>query len=415
MRRAPGRPIGAGRNAGERACRKTCMNLTRTRLMAAGLRAVKGQLKSTRVELRRTRQMLNRAIEYFSILFNKANDAVFTFPLLDDGRPGNFTDVNDTMCSRLGYRREELFGMSLNDIYAEEFRDSIGDIIARQRACRSIIFETIHCAANGATIPTETSSHLFTVNGHEMILSIARDITDRKTAETRLNASLQEKETLLREIHHRVKNNMQIVSSMLSLQAARFNSAEIRQAFMKSQNLIKAMAFVHERLYRTESMAHIDIGIFLRQVLNELLHAYGRQNISLRLQAPPVQLDAEIAVPVALVVTELVTNALKHAFPSDEPGIVSVLISSTGRGTVILTISDDGIGLPEDMDDEHSSPLGLQLVRSLVRQIGGTMEQGRDRGTTFILEFSASRDRATGKERSQKPLTAAAPAGEDLP
>jgi PAS domain S-box-containing protein len=397
MSRASGKPIGSGEKTGGRAGKRRPGAANRTRIIAAKLRVVQGRLKSTQVELRHTQRVLDKSMEYYTILFNKANDAVFTFPLLDDGRPGNFIEANDTMCSRLGYSREELSSMSLRDIYAGEFRDSIGDIISRLRADRNIIFETRHRSRNGVEIPTETSSHLFTVNGNEIVLSIARDITDRKTTETRLYVSLQEKETLLREIHHRVKNNMQIVSSMLSLQAARFNSAEIRHAFMKSQNLIKAMAFVHERLYRTESMAHIDIGSFLRQILNELLHAYGRQHISFSLQAPPVQLDAEIAVPVALVVTELVTNALKHAFPSDQQGTVSILISPTSRGTVLFTISDDGIGLPEGMDDEHSSPLGLQLVRSLVRQVGGSLEQGAGRGTTFHIEFSASRDRVAAK------------------
>jgi len=402
MKRRSGRPVDSAGKAGRRAGRRPPAAIHRARLMDAKLRAVHGRLESTQVELKNTKQMLDRAMDYYSTLFNKANDAVFTFPLLDDGSPGNFLEMNDTMCTRLGYRRDELSGMSLKDIYAEEFRDSITDLTGRLREQRSIIFETRHLSAKGVEIPTETSSHLFRVNGNEIVLSIARDITERKIMEDHLTMSLREKEILLREIHHRVKNNMQIVSSMLSLQAARINSPEIRQAFAKSQNLIRAMAYVHERLYRTESMAHIDIGSLLRQVLNELLHGYGSQKISFRLQAPPVHLDAEIAVPVALVVTELVTNSLKYAFPSGERGIVSILIMPTDRGTVQLTISDDGIGLPEGMDDGRTSPLGLQLVRSLVQQIGGTIKQGTGRGTTFHIEFSASRDRVPSKPKESR-------------
>jgi two-component system, sensor histidine kinase PdtaS len=330
--------------------------------------------------------------EYVDILFNKANDAVFMFHLDENGLPGRLIEVNDVMCSRLGYSREELSGMSLVDVYSSRFQDLISTMTADLMASRSVIFETAHTTRDGMDIPIETSSHLFYLNGKATVLSIARDITERRTVEAKLKASLREKETLLKEIHHRVKNNMQIVSSMLSLQASRFDNPEMHEAFLKSQGLIKAMAFVHENLYKTENMSEINFSIFLEQNLIHLFRAYGRHDITFCLQPSQVHLDADIAVPVALVVTELVTNSLKHAFPGRKGGKIDICLAPSDNGMVRLTIRDDGIGLPGEIDYDHSSPLGLQLVKSLVAQIGGTISHRVQEGTAFTLAFNPSRD-----------------------
>ncbi len=225
------------------------------------------------------------------------------------------------------------------------------------------------------------------------MIGTTQDITERKEAEDLIRASLHEKEILLREIHHRVKNNLQIISSLLNLQSDSIANAEVVAQFQDSQDRIRSMALIHERLYRSDSLAYIDFGPYLRDLVSSLVQTYRRQAQGVRLQvdASSTLMDIDTAIPCGLILNELVSNALKHAFPAGAEGVVGVsLCSDAGKYT--LVVWDDGIGFPEGIDFRNTASLGLQLVNSLARQLNGTAELYRENGTRFEIIFTGSRN-----------------------
>ncbi len=220
-------------------------------------------------------------------------------------------------------------------------------------------------------------------NGVTRLVAAATDITTRKQSE-------MEKEVLLKEIHHRVKNNMQVISSMLNLQASRLTDEPMRATFQDSQNRIKSMALIHERLYGQNDLAQVDFAGYLEQLTRNLVRSYRLSAVELKLDLQKVQIDIDRAVPCGLIVNELVSNALKHAF-SKQGGTLKVQLQYESNDMVKLSIEDDGIGFPEDMDYRNSDSLGLQLVEDFSTQISGTISLERlQPGTRWSIAFPAS-------------------------
>ena len=213
-------------------------------------------------------------------------------------------------------------------------------------------------------------------------------ITERLSAETALKASLLEKEVLLKEVHHRVKNNLHIISSLLSLQAVKTDDPASSDALRESQNRVRTMALVHEKLYRTKNLASIDFAEYIRELATFLLQSYSQthHNITLRFDCRPLALPVDAAIPCGLLVNELISNCLKHAFSHQSTGVLEVGLSQNG-GLVTLLIRDNGKGLPPGIDLDAVVSLGLQLVSHLTRQLGGTMDVVRHAGTAFNLRF----------------------------
>jgi len=213
------------------------------------------------------------------------------------------------------------------------------------------------------------------------------DVTAGKRHDQQLKASVREKEVLLKEIHHRVKNNLQIISSLISLQASRVKDEESRMLFDESRSRIRALALVHERLYWSESLANIDFREYLKGVIQDLLHGKGSDRITIGLDAEQIVLDIDQAIPCGLIVNELCSNALKHAFVDRSDGTITVSLHRTGVSMVSLVVRDDGVGLPEDLDVYRETSLGMTLVTSLVDQIGGALVVDRVGGTAFEITF----------------------------
>jgi PAS domain S-box-containing protein len=218
------------------------------------------------------------------------------------------------------------------------------------------------------------------------------DITERKRAEAATEASLAEKEVLLTEIHHRVKNNMQVISSILGLQAGLVNDERARLAFDECQGRVQSMSLVHERLYQSANLASIDFAEHLRDVCELIAVAFDQpaRRVELVVEAESLAMGLDVAVPVGLIANELLTNALKHAFPGRRDGVVRVSLRHEGGGKVALTVADDGVGIPPDLDWQKARTLGLRMVRSLLRQIDGELEIERDRGTRVTARFPAA-------------------------
>lgn len=215
------------------------------------------------------------------------------------------------------------------------------------------------------------------------------DITARKRAEEQLKTSLHEKEILLKEIHHRVKNNMQVISSLLNLQSNYVSDTQALEIFQESQNRVRSMALIHEKLYRSKNLAEIDLGEYVNDLVIYLFRsykAYGK-GITLKIQADDVHLGIDAAVPCGLIINELISNALKHAFPHNYQGEIRVELQKNQQ-QISLCVSDDGIGFPTDLDFQNTNSLGLQLVNTLVGQLDGTIELQNGSGTTFKISFA---------------------------
>lgn len=223
------------------------------------------------------------------------------------------------------------------------------------------------------------------------VSSIAQDITEKKLYEEKIESSLKEKEVLLQEVHHRVKNNLQVISSILNLQTSYIDDERVVNILKESQNRIKSMAFIHESLYQANDFSKINFSEYVKNLASNLVYSYrtGHEKINLSLKLKPLTLPLDTAIPCGLIINELVSNALKYAFPGETRGTVEIQLYLKNN-KVHLEVSDDGTGLPEGIDYKNTASLGLQLVVTLVEQLSATIRLGKTKGTKFVIEFAAT-------------------------
>jgi two-component sensor histidine kinase/PAS domain-containing protein len=228
------------------------------------------------------------------------------------------------------------------------------------------------------------------IRNTRLYMNAQKEIDERTQAEIRIREALTEKEVLLKEVHHRVKNNLQVISSLLNLQAAEITDPNTLIALRESQNRVRSMALIHEKLYQSNDLAHIDFSIYLQSLVYSLAQSYRVQanKVDIQVQAEKIFLDLDTAIPCGLMVNELVSNSIKYAFPEDRSGKIIVSFSSTAHNRYSLAVSDDGIGLPAGFDYKNSSSLGLKLVDSLVRQIDAKLVLDCVKGTRVEINFS---------------------------
>lgn len=304
---------------------------------------------------------------------------------------GNVTRTNGAAATLLGYGGDALVGTGIENILAQRTVSSVRGVDLR--AIESAGSVELGCRrADGREIPVLFSASVLTdPDGQDLgFVCIARDITKLKDAENQMRASLNEKEVLLKEIHHRVKNNMQVISSLLNLQGKQIRDEQARSIFHDSQNRVKSMALIHESLYQTDDLSHIDFAEYLRKLITHISRSYQTQaeNIKMKVNIGDIALGVDMAVPCGLIINELISNSLKHAFPAGRGG--EILIDLTARdGGYKLTLSDDGIGLPKDLDIERAKSLGLKLVRTLTEQLRGEFSCTNGHGTKFEISFPA--------------------------
>jgi len=304
---------------------------------------------------------------------------------------GRFIEANPAIVRMFGYRdREELMAVAVDSLYHDpEDRKKLRRILRRKGHVRNgeflmrrkdgSLFPAAVCA-----VPVKDES-----GGIRCIDGIIEDITDRKAAEEKLKTSLREKEVLLREIHHRVKNNLQIISSLLNLQSRWIQDPSALKIFQESRDRVRSMALVHEKLYRSENLTQVDFGEYIHNLARHLFLVYGVKPDAVRLEvdARDVFLNINTSIPCGLIANELISNALKHAFQGREKGRVHIVLRPENRRMFRFVVSDDGVGLPEDVEARNAGSLGLQLVAMLVEQLQGKMEVDRRGGTTFRILF----------------------------
>src|SRR5208337_2616008 len=271
----------------------------------------------------------------FRTIFESATDALFIIDM-----EGNIIDINRTAYSRLGYTKEEMLSMSISELDMQEAANTAPTRLEDVRRYGSGVFESAHRKKDGTSMPVEVNGMTIDFGGKSVIFSIVRDITERKKAE-------KDKDTLLQEIHHRVKNNMQIISSLLNIQARNIEDKQLLAIFQDCQNRIRAMALVHEELYHSKNLSKINVKHYLDALLQGLSSSLLKKaDVRLIVTIDDIFFNIDTAIPCGLIVTELVTNSFKHAFHEQRQGEISVAIRQED-GTFTLSVKDNGAGLPE--------------------------------------------------------------------
>jgi two-component sensor histidine kinase len=235
-------------------------------------------------------------------------------------------------------------------------------------------------------------------------VAVIRDITQRKQAEEHVEAAMREKEVLLKEIHHRVKNNLQVISSLFHLQSRYAKDRRALELFKESQNRVRSIALIHEQLYRSKELSRIDLTEYIRSLTVNLARTYGVHSdaVRLKINAHNVLLSADTAISCGLIINELVSNSLKYAFPPGKDGEIQIDLRPAQDNQFILTVRDNGVGLPKDLDFRNTESLGLQLVTTLTDQLGGAIELDRGGGTAFSLVFKELKNKEGGQQNGKR-------------
>ncbi|MBX3749281.1 MAG: transporter substrate-binding domain-containing protein [Opitutaceae bacterium] len=335
-------------------------------------------------QLRRQSRALHESEEKYRVLVENAHELIFVV------QDGTVQFVNSAACRLTGLEEAALLGRSIFDFLPEAYRaaararyeEILGGGLREAREDYPVTF------VPGRSLWLEVTSVRIEWRGRPATLNLAADATARHAAEMELRDSLREKEALLREIHHRVKNNLQVITSLLRLEAGRSAQPATKAALQDMQGRIRSMALLHETLYRSADFARVDMADYLRQLSTQLHRAQNTRPGAVRLQLDlePVMLEAEQAIPCGLMVNELLTNSLKHAFPDGRSGEIRIALHARPDGRVQLEVGDNGTGLPADLDERRQRSLGLQLVSDLVRQLQGTLEAGAaGPGARFVI------------------------------
>ncbi len=351
--------------------------------------------------------------------FRLAIEAAPTGKLVIDAS-GTIVLVNRRAEALFGYARAELLGKPLELLVPERYRvghRSLRAAFVASPSERSMGSgrELFGLCADGTEVPIEIGLQPFEAGGRRLVLAYVIDIRQRREAAlererlldslrelnvtlaanaSRLEASLRERETMLAEIYHRVKNNLQIVSSLMRLQMRTLDEPSAKIALMDCDSRVRTMALIHEQLYAANDLRRVELGGYLRRLTTQLVSAYEETSarVRLELEISPVELGVDRAIPCGLIVNELVTNALRHAFPGDRRGTISVSLKEIDDRNVQLIVADDGIGAGDLRPDGAKGSLGLVLVDALVTQLGGRLESDGLAGVRRTLQFTKEAD-----------------------
>lgn len=317
--------------------------------------------------------------EMFESFFDSAPDAI----LVTDRR-GHITDVNQQSEQMFGFRREELIGRPIEALVPEHLRE--GHHFHREKYFSAPKvrpmgqgLELFARRQDGSQFPVDITLSPMRSGATTRVLAAVRDMTEQRLAQDRLQASLREKEVLLREIHHRVKNNLAVICSLFYLESTYAKDEHAAQVFRDSENRVHSMALVHESLYGSKDLSRIDFSEYAKVLATNVLSSYGNNQheaspVQLKDKLDPVIMSIELAVPCGLILNELISNACKHGFSNARGGEINLSLHTDPEGNCLLRVDDNGAGLPDGLDVNTRKSLGLRLVRSLTKQIRGSFE-----------------------------------------
>ncbi len=334
---------------------------------------------------KRAEEALRASETRYRRLFETAQDGI----LILDAETGQIVEVNPFLIAFLGFSREQFLGKKIWEIGL--FKDIVAnkDNFEELQRKESIRYENLPLeTADGRNIAVEFVSNVYMVKDKKVIQCNIRDITERRRMSEQIKISLAEKETLLREIHHRVKNNLQIVSSMLNMQIRKIDDPNTIEILRDSQNRVMSMALVHEHLYRGKDFAHIDLKNYINALGKGLFQTYAAENSGVRfdLFIQDIYVDINAAIPLGLISNELITNSLKYAFKAKKDGKLTITATEDPH-CLTFSVADNGVGIPEGITLENQASLGLRLVHTLTGQLHGTVTIDRTEGTKFVFTF----------------------------
>ncbi len=348
----------------------------------------------------------------YELLFDASRDILLCVRQQD----GRILVANAAAEAAYGRSREQLRQLAIHDLEAAPAAPSADHDAQTGDPRQGPFFAARHRHRDGTTFPVEVSSQDAEIGGSRVRMLVIRDISacqhdaqslrsselrlqhavaqekahidERQKAEAQIRNSLDEKEALLLEIHHRVKNNMQVIIGLLNLQAAEIEDPEIVALLKKSSSRVNAMALIHNFLYRSRSLSEIDFGRYAKSLADSLMSIYRAPGVTLNVRSEGLRLNMDQAIPSGLILNELISNALKHAFPGGSRGEIEVATVSGNSDHFMLEVADNGIGLPAQVDISQCRTLGLKLTWGLAtQQLGGEIEVNRSRGTRFTIRI----------------------------
>jgi len=341
---------------------------------------------------KRAEQALKESEERYRDLVEKAGIAI----LIDDEK-GNIKYANKKASELYGYSLKEMRKQSIQSLVHPDDIEIVTKFhksrVQGKRAPSSYVFRGVKKDGSIRYLELDATQNKKGENITGTRLYI-KDVTERKKAEEQIKASLREKEVLLQEVHHRVKNNMQLISSLFNLQSGRIKDKQAFEIFKSSQNRVKSMALIHERLYQSKDLTRVDFAEYSQSLTTHLFSSHGINTnvIKFYINIKDVFLDINTAIPCSLIINELVSNSLKYAFPDDKKGEIKIAMRPLNKNEVELVVSDDGVGIPKEVDFRNTETLGLHLVNILVEdQLHGAIKLDRERGTIFHIRFERKR------------------------
>jgi PAS domain S-box-containing protein len=303
--------------------------------------------------------------------------------------------VNKSFAEIFGYESNEMIGLHVSKLLTPEDSVRMSDYgkkrLRGERVPAHYEFKGVH--KNGSLLNLEASVDSWAIPGKDGIVTVVRDITNRLNAEEQIRQSLIEKEILLKEIHHRVKNNLQIIKSLLSLQLKFVKDKTAANFISESMNRITSISIIHELFYKYKDITKIEFNNYISKIVSHLFNVYGvdSSKISAEYNLTGISLGIDTAIPCGLIINELLTNCLKYAFPDVRKGKILIEMKKNENDTISLILKDDGIGMPDNFDMANPPSMGMQLVLTLVKQMDGNIELERNKGTKFVINFPATK------------------------
>ena len=345
------------------------------------------ELEKEAVERKQAEEALRESEENFRALADNANDGI----VIASGE-GTHVYANKRADEITGYSISELLKTGFKElVHPDEWikiserykRRLVGEYVPRS-------YETAIIRKDRKELPVEVTGAKTVWHGQPAVIVIIRDIIERKRAELQIKASLKEKEALLKEIHHRVKNNLQIISSLLDMRIMRTDNQQVIDLFEDTRSKIHTMALIHTQLYRSERFDQINMGAHIRELVDYLSKIYAKRDVLITpvIERSDVCLSITQAIPCGLVLNELVSNAFKHAFQEGQEGTIEISLKREDHNKVFLKVKDNGTGIPEEIDIFNTNSLGFKLMRNTVQhQLMGSIHIEAGVGTTIIVKF----------------------------